>query len=439
MSEDAGTKGNGKQRAIWSSQRAFILSAAAAAVGLGNLWRFPYMAGEHGGAAFVLAYLISVIFIGLPIMILEFALGRRTRGNTVAMFSYLSRRVRGVGWLVVGLTTIIISYYLVITGWTMGYAVSSITGSLQTFSEFTDGYSSLWYFLLTCLATAGIVAAGVAGIERFAQIMMPALAAVVVGLAIYGFTMPGRDEAIRFMFSPDFAMLRDPGLWLFAIGQAFYSLAVGSGYLITYGSFMDDEMCTTRASSKIAGIEMGVALLSGFLVFPAVFTFGFAPDAGSELAFDTLPRVFQVMGGGALLAPIFFLLFFNAALSSCVGGMKVIARAVHEQLSLPYRHAVLVTTAVLVILGVPSALSFTPMNLSLAGRPFLEVMDMFAGTQVVVASGLVTGALIAWLIPRERLTRKLCAGHGTAANFIVSVGRYLPVIVLAGLLYSWII
>jgi len=438
LSDDPTGERKDSKRTLWSSQRAFILSTAAAAVGLGNLWRFPYMAGEHGGAAFILAYLISVIFIGLPIMILEFALGRRSRGNTVAMFSYLSRRVKAVGWLVVGLTTIIISYYLVITGWTMGYAVSSIVGNLQPFAEFTDSYNSLWYFVLACLATAAIVAGGVAGIERFSWIMMPALALVVIGLAVYGLTMPGRDEAISFMLSPDFATLRDPGLWLFAVGQAFYSLAVGSGYLVTYGSFMDDDVCATRTSSVIAGTEVGVALLSGLVVFPAVFTFGFSPDAGSQLAFDTLPRVFELMGGGSFLAPVFFLLFFNAALSSCVGGMKVIARAVHEQLALPYRNAVLVTLGILLALGAPSALSFTPISLSLAGRPFLEVIDMFAGTQVVVASGLMTGALIAWLVPRKRLTRKLCAGHDAAANFIVSVGRYLPVVVLAVLLYTWL-
>jgi len=427
------------KRAIWSSRRAFIFSAAAAAVGLGNLWRFPYMAGEHGGGAFVLAYLMSVIFIGMPIMILEFALGRRSRGNTIAMFRYLSRGVAWFGWLVVGLTTIIMSYYLVITGWTLGYTVASFAGNLQPFAEFTDGYGSLWFFLLTCVATGAIVIGGISGIERFAQIMMPVLVLVVVGLAAYGLTLPGRDEALQFLFSPDFAMLRDPGLWLFAMGQAFYSLAVGSGYLITYGSFMDDEMCISRTSSIIAAVETGVALLAGLVVFPAVFTFGFAPDAGSELAFNTLPAVFALMGGGALIAPLFFLLFFAAALSSCVAGMKVIADAVQQEMSIPHRRAVYVTFAILLILGTPSALSFTPIQLSLLGRPFLEVMDMFAATQILVASGLVTGALISWLIPRERLTRKLCAGSVPVGNFIVSVGRYLPVAVLAILIYTWLI
>ncbi len=153
------------KRALWSSEKAFILSAAAAAVGLGNLWRFPYMAGENGGAAFILAYAISVVIIGIPIMILEFTLGRQSRGNTVEMFRYLHPRASWFGWVVVGLTTIIISYYLVITGWTLGYAFSSFTGSILPFDQFTDGYNSLWFFLVTTLLSGWIVVKGVAGIE----------------------------------------------------------------------------------------------------------------------------------------------------------------------------------------------------------------------------------------------------------------------------------
>lgn len=153
----------------------------------------------------------------------------------------------------------------------------------------------------------------------------------------------------------------------------------------------------------------------------------------------TLPAVFALMDGGALIAPVFLLLFFAAALSSCVASVKVIADAVQEEMSIPHRRAVYATLAILLVLGTPSALSFTPIQLSLLGRPFLEVMDMFAATQILVASGLVTGALISWLIPRERLTRKLCTGSAPVGNFIVSVGRYLPAAVLAILVYTWLI
>ena len=426
------------KRALWSSERAFILSAAAAAVGLGNLWRFPYMAGENGGAAFILAYFIAVIVVGLPLMVLEFALGRQSRGNTVGMFRYLSQSVSWFGWLVVGLTTIIISYYLVITGWTLGYAVAAFSGNLLPFQEFTESYNSLWYFLITALVTGWIVVKGVSGIERFARWMMPALVVVVVGLAGYGLTLPGRGEAIDFLFSPDFELLREPRLWLFAVGQAFYSLAVGSGYLITYGSSLGPGVPIGRSSVVIAAVETTMALLAGFMVFPIVFTFGLAPDAGSELAFNTLPMAFAEMGIGFLIAPVFFVMFFAAALSSCVGGVKVIAASIQEELSVPYRKAVYWTTAILVLLGTPSALSFTRMRLSIAGRPFLEIMDMFAATQILVTAGLVTGTMIAWLIPRGRLISHLGVKSRKVGHFIITVGRYLPALVLLVLLYTWL-
>lgn len=428
-------------RALWSSERGFILSTAAAAVGLGNLWRFPYMAGENGGGAFVLAYVISVVLLGLPLMMLELGLGRRARGNTVAMFRYVHPRAAAFGWVVIGLTTIIMSYYLVITGWTLGYAVASLGGSLLPFAEFTDSYRSLWFFLLTSLITGGIVLKGVTGIEKSARILMPVLLAIVLALALFGLTLPGSGEAIRFLFSPDFSRLIQPRLWLFAVGQAFYSLAIGSGYLITYGSYMGNEVSLQRSSMAVTGMETAVALLAGLMVFPVVFTFGFDPGAGSELAFNTLPAVFGIMGGGVYLAPVFFLLFFAAALSSCVAGVKVIVAAVEEELKASYPRAVHLTTLGLILLGIPSALSFTPLSLSLAGRPFLEVMDMFGATQVLVASGLITGTLISWLIPRERLYQKLKMERPgiCLACFVIWIGRYLPVGAIILLLYTWLL
>jgi len=419
------------KRALWSSERAFILSSAAAAIGLGNLWRFPYMAGEQGGAAFILAYGIAILAVGLPIMVLEFALGRQSRGNTVAMFRYLNRRVAWFGWVVVGLTTIIISYYLVITGWTLGYAFDSLIGSMQPFEQFADSYRSLWFFIITTLLSGFIVVRGVSGIERFARYMMPALVVTVVGLAVYGFTLPGRDEAIAFLFSPEFARLGDPGLWLFAVGQAFYSLTVGSGYLVTYGSSLGPSVMIGRSSVIISAIETTMALLAGFMIFPIVFTFGLAPDAGSELAFNTLPVAFEAMWGGVVIGPLFFFMFFAAALSSCVGGVKVIATTMQEEVPLPYRKAVYATIGLLLLLGTPSALSFTPIRLSIAGRPFLDVMDMFAATQILVTAGLVTGAAIAWFIPRGRLVAKLGVRSRRVGHFIITVGRYLPLAVLA--------
>ena len=424
------------KRPLWSSERAFILSAAAAAVGLGNIWRFPYIAGEHGGAAFILAYLLAVILVGIPLMILEMGMGRQMRGGVVGMFRYLHPKVAFFGWILIGLATLIMSYYLVITGWTLGYAVASFAGNLPSFSEFTSGYASLWYFFLTTLIVGWLVAKGVSSIERMAGWLMPILLLAIVSLAVFGLTLPGRDEALGFLLSPDFSALGQPSLWMFAFGQAFYSLAVGQGYLVTYASYVSDDTDLQRSAVAIAGVETVVALLAGLMIFPVVFTFGFAPDAGSELAFNTLPAVFEIMPLGSVMAIVFFSLFFSAALSSCIAGVKVISTAIHEELRLSRKTAVFLTAGFLLALGIPSALSFTPMQLSVLGLPFLDFMDMFAATQVIVTVGIIGGALIAWLVPRHRLVAILRSRYRLQAYFIVTVGRYLALPVVVVLLYT---
>jgi neurotransmitter:Na+ symporter, NSS family len=250
-------------RPQWSSERAFILTVAAGSVGLGNLWRFPYMAGENGGAAFILAYLIAIVAVGLPLMILEFGAGRIARGNTVAVFRYLHRHAAAVGWLIILLTMIILSYYVVITGWTLGYAVDSVLGNLSDFSTFTSGYASLWYFLVVGAVTTIVLLTGLSGIETKSAIVMPLLLAIGILLAVYGLTLDGASEATTFFLRPDLGALADPSVWIFAFGQAFYSTAVGLGYLVAYGSFLPPYIRLPRSTAMIAGVETVVALLAG--------------------------------------------------------------------------------------------------------------------------------------------------------------------------------
>lgn len=410
----------------WSSTRAFILSTSAAAIGLGNLWRFPYLAGENGGGAFILAYLIAVVAIAVPIMILEIGAGKFVLGSPVATFRAVHPRASIVGWLVVLLTVIITSYYLVITGWTLGYAADSVRGAVSPFEEFTSGYASLWYFLVVSVLVAGVLLAGLAGIERLATYLVPILLVAVVVLVVYGFTLEGRGEAVRFMFAPDFARLAEPQLWLLAVGQAFYSLAIGQGYLITYGSYLPLDVNVPRASIIVAMVETSVALLAGLMIFPLVFAFDLQPDEGTQLAFNTLPRAFNSLGPGIVLAAVFFPLLFLAAFSSSIAGMKVVVNAVQEEMRLTARQAVLVTFAVLTVLGIPSALSFGPVELSMFGTPFIEVVDRVGATQIVVASGLIGATLFAWFVPRERFEDALHDWRLPWARVVVGVGRVVP-------------
>lgn len=425
-----------RDRAQWSSEPAFVFSMAAAAVGLGNLWRFPYMAGENGGGAFILAYLIALVVVVLPMMMLEVSAGRLADGNTVHTFRQINRFGTVYGWFVVLLTTVITSYYLVITGWTLGYAVDSWRGSLREFDEFTGGYDSVWYFLAVTAIACGVLIRGVKAIEKFSKFLMPVLLLVIVTLVVIASRMEGWGEARAFLLEADFSRLRDTRLWVFAFGQAFYTLAIGQGYLVTYGSYIPRRTHVPRACLIVAGTETCIALLAGWMIFPFVFTYGLDPGEGSQLAFSTLPTVFEQMGSGGLMAVLFFSLFFAAAFSSCLAGLKVIIAAVAEEFKLRNKPAVFLTTGLMVLLGIPSALSFSPVELSLAGMPFLDFMDQFGGTNVVIFSGITGAALLCWFVPPEKLRKALGTRSAWWEWRIYLVGRFLPFIVIAWVLVT---
>ena len=428
--------GSAAQRAQWSSEPAFVFSMAAAAVGLGNLWRFPYMVGENGGGAFIVAYLIALVVVALPIMMLEVGAGRLTQGSVVGTYRQVNRFGAVYGWFVVLLTIAITSYYLVITGWTMGYAVSAFRMAVEPFDEFTAGYNSLWYFFAVTVLATLVLIRGVSAIERFSKILMPVLVTMIIGIIVFASRMDGWDEARRFMFTADFNALRNPTLWFFAFGQAFYTLAIGQGYLVTYGSYIPRKTHVPRASLVVAGTETSIALLAGWMIFPFVFTYGFDPGAGSQLAFDTLPRVFDEMTHGAWLAMAFFLLFFAAAFSSCLAGLKVIVAAFSEELRMGDFRAVLAVGCLMLFLGVPSALSFSPVALTVMGMPFLDFMDQFGGTNVVVASGVIGAGLFCWFVPRPKIAYSLGAKSRWWELRIFVVGRSLPFLALAFIIWA---
>lgn len=418
------------QREQWSSEPAFIFSMAAAAVGLGNLWRFPYMVGENGGGAFIIAYLASLIVIGLPIMMLEVGAGRLAEGSVVKTFRQAHKWANLFGWFVVLLTVLITSYYLVITGWTLGYALSSLRFSTPYFDDFTANYNSVWYFLLTLALATIILIKGVSAIEKLSKFLMPILITVIIGLIIVATQMDGWSQASSFILQTDFTRLKDPKLWFFAVGQSFYTLAIGQGYLMTYGSFIPRKTHVPRACLIVTITETSIALMAGWMIFPFVFTLGLEPDTGSALAFDTLPRVFEEISGGAYLSIAFFCLFFAAAFSSCLAGLKVIISAIDEELKIGHFYSVLATAVIMVFLGMPSALSFSSMNLTIQGQPFLDFLDQLAGTNIVILSGVFGAGIFCWLIPRARIAYSLGAKSKFWKWRILIIGRSLPFITI---------
>ena len=423
-----------KSRGQWSSEPAFVFSMAAAAVGLGNLWRFPYMVGEYGGAAFILAYLLALGLICLPIMYLEVAAGRLAQGNTVHTYRQVNRWGAWYGWAVVMLTFLITSYYLVITGWTLGYAVDAVRDELSVFSEFSDGYASLYYFLAILVLVSLVLLRGLAAIEAFSKLLMPLLLLVIVGLVFMASRMEGWDEARRFLLQADFSAWRNPELWMMAFGQGFYTLAIGQGYLVTYGSYIPRKAHVPRACLVVGVTETTVALLAGWMIFPFVFSYGMDPGEGSQLAFSTLPRVFEDMRWGFPIAIAFFMLFFMAAYSSSLAGLKVVISAVAEEFRISHARAVGVVALGMLVLGVPSALSFTPLELTIAGTPFLDWLDQVLGGQLVLVSGIVGAGYFCWLVEPDRLRQALGTDTRWWERRIYVVGRWLPVAVI-----SWLI
>ncbi|WP_371060883.1 sodium-dependent transporter [Rhodosalinus sp. 5P4] len=422
-------------RAQWSSEPAFVFSMAAAAVGLGNLWRFPYMVGENGGGAFILAYLVVLFGLAVPIMMLEVAAGRLQHGSVVTTFAGLTRLGRPYGWFVVALTVVVSSYYLVITGWTMGYAVNALRQEITLFRDFTAGYGSVWYFLAVTALCGLVLLRGVRAIEALSKLLMPVLALMIAGLVGFAATTEGWGPAADFLLRWEPAALARPELWAFAAGQAFYTLAIGQGYLVTYGSYIPRKTHVPRAALIVTATETGVALLAGWMIFPFVFSEGLAPDTGSDLAFTTLPRVFDGLAGGVYLATAFFLLFFFAAFSSCLAGLKVIVAALAEELSLRNSHAVALTVAAMIVLGLPSALSYSPLALTLWGMPVLDFLDRFGGTNVVLASGVIGTTLLCWMLPAPRIVYAMGAKTGWWALRILFAGRSLPFLAVA--LWLW--
>jgi neurotransmitter:Na+ symporter, NSS family len=286
---------------------------------------------------------------------------------------------------------------------------------------------------------------GIGGLERMSKILLPLLVLIVGGLAVYAQTLPGAGQARDFYFSLEPTRFLEPGLWQMAAGQAFYSLAIGQGFLITYGSYSPRDFNLVTSSSAVAVTNSVVSITAGLMVFPIVFTFGIAPDAGSQLSFAAFPMVFNTLPGGQFMGIAFYLLLFVAAFTSCVGGMAVALAPVRDEFHLSATKAALVVIAVTVALGIPSALSFTSLGLSVGGEPFLDVMDRITGSGVVLLAGIIGAALIAWRIPTTRLLDAIAAPSRrlgpitVSAQWMVTVGRYLPLAVVCLWLLSFLV
>ena len=388
----------------WSSRLVFILAAIGSAVGIGNIWRFPMIVGQNGGGAYLIPYFLAVVCLAVPLMILEMAVGRHWRSNLVASFGLAGRKLEVVGWLVCLIVLLILSYYLVITGWTLAYLVFSLLGSSVSFSAFSSSLQPVIYFMISVLVTGVIASLGVnMGIERIVSFMIPFVFLILLALTLFSISLPGFRPGMDFFLRPDYSMLSRPEVWIAAIGQAFFSLSVGMGVLITYGSYLKADADIPQSALIITFFDLLASMLAGMIVFSLVFTFGLEPAAGAELAFSTLPRAFGLMPYGRVFSVLFFALLFSAALTSAISMMEVNVAAIMGQSGASRKRASLFLMILLAGIGAPSALSYSSLDLRFYGSRILDLMDVSVGTVGLSFSALLVAIAFRWFISDDVL------------------------------------
>lgn len=423
-------------RASFGGKLSVILVAAGSAIGLGALWRFPYIAGKHGGAAFLLVFLLSIFVVGIPAMLAEFAVGRSTKKNAVGAFRTLSKRWSWLGYSGVLGALLISGYYYIIAGWSLEYFVNSLTGGIfgspLTFKEQFDVFQGSWKPLLCAiifiLMTHFIVSRGVEkGIEKAAKFMMPLLLIILVIMAVRVAFMPGASEGYRFFLSCDFAEAFKAETIMMAIGQAFFSLSVGMGCMVTYASYFKQDNNMVSTAFNVSVLTLLVSVLAGLVIFPAVFSAGLQPTEGPALVFVTLPEIFKGMPLASVWSAIFFLLVILASLTSTISFHEVLTAYFAEEFSLTRKKAAMLTTVISMVL---SAVTF----FSLFGIDFFNIFDYITANVLMPLGAMFTCIMVVWFMKKDFMKSEL-TNNGTCNRrltpVILFMLRYItPVLIL---------
>lgn len=425
------------QRDSFTGRYGFIAAAAGSAIGLGNIWKFPYITGVYGGSAFIIVYLICILLIGLPVMLSEITVGRRAQKG---VFGAYKRLAPGTPWFFSGYMGIaaaflILSFYSVVAGWTMEYVVKAMTGAFAgktpdqigaMFSGFIGQTAKpiLWQISFMLL-TGFIVIAGIKnGIERYSKILMPLLLGILLCLCLRSVTLDGASRGFEFLFTPDFSKL-SPKAVLAALGHAFFSLSVGMGTLVTYGSYVKKSERLAPMALHITTADTIIALLAGIAIFPAVFAFGIEPAAGPGLVFVTLPGVFQQMPLGNVFCILFFFLLAIAALTSSISILEVVVTHLVEDFRVSRKTATIVTTLVITVFGIPCALSFGALSeFKFLGATFFDNADHLASNVLMPLGGLCISLFVGWKMARKDVADEL-SNSGTVGTGYLTVFLFL--------------
>lgn len=417
-------------RASFGGKLSAILVAAGSAIGLGALWRFPYIAGKHGGAAFLLVFLLSILVVGIPAMLAEFAVGRKTRKNAVGAFRSLSKRWSWLGYSGILGALLISGYYYLIAGWSLEYFVNSMSGTLYSssasFKEQFDTFQGSWrplvYGVVFILMTHFIVSRGVEkGIEKASKIMMPMLFVILIVMAVRVAFMPGAAEGYRFFLSCDFAEAFKAETIMMAIGQAFFSLSVGMGCMVTYASYFKDDNNLMTTSMNVSLLTLLVSVLAGLVIFPAVFSAGLEPTEGPSLVFVTLPEIFNGMPFASLWSLIFFLLVILASLTSTISFHEVLTAYFAEEFKVTRKTGAAITTIISIVL---SAITFG----ELFGVDYFGIFDYVTANALMPLGAMFTCVMVMWFMKKDFMKNEL-TNYGMlnsrTAPFIMFMLRYI--------------
>ena len=411
------------QRDAFGSSFGVLVALAGSAVGLGNLWRFPYLVGENGGAAFIIIYLGFVCLLGIPVLLSEFIIGRRSQANARGAFLHLAPGSRWTitGTIAVICCTLLLSFYSVVGGWGVEYFIKAVCfdftrGGEAALSEMFSTFTVSPWKPLVChtvflLATALIVISGIKnGIEKFSKIMMPLLFVIMIGLAIRSLTLPGAQAGIDYLFQPDWSAVTT-NTFLAALGQAFFSLSLGSGMVITYGSYVSKKANITRLGIETAVADTLFALIAGCAIMPAVFAFGISPGEGPGLVFITLPHIFSNLPLGGIIAIFFFLALLLAALTSSISVLEVVVAFCMEEFHMKRKSAVLLVFAVIWALGCLCSLSLGVLgNWKVFGKTIFDLFDYLTANVLMLIGGLLVVVFVGWKLGRKVIHDELTNG-----------------------------
>ena len=433
-------------RAHWSSRIAFVLAAAGSAIGLGNIWKFPYMAGEQGGGAFVLIYLACIAVVGVPILIAEMYVGQASQANVVTAFEKLDKKNSPwqiTGWMGFISAVLILSFYSVVGGWILNFEFVSIfnnfskmnqeeiTGILDTLLG-SAGIQLFWHLIFMILVVYIVYGGVKAGLERWNKILMPALLGILGLLLLKAFTLDGFGASISFLFKPDFSKLTAHGV-LEAVGHSFFTLSLGMGSIITYGSYLSQKESLPKVALNVAFLDTFIALIAGLVIFSIVFTYGGQASGGPGLIFVTLPTLFAQMPLGNLLAIGFFLLVTFAALTSAVSILEVPVCFISEKYECSRKKAAILCGVVIYLAGVLCALSFNHLaDFKILGLNFFDLFDKTTTNWLLPIGGILIALFYGWKLGKRTVesTMKDIKSTGLTQLFLWTVRVVAPVAVL---------